>query len=154
MTWQVMDAVRSARDDDVHRSFAIVNKEPDMSPIATPHAVAERYLATWNEADDTRREALVAALWSPQGRYADPLMSGQGHDGIARMIAAARTQFPGLVFTARGQADGHGPFARFSWSLGPAGGAPVAGGTDVARLDDAGRVVEVIGFLDGSAGHA
>ena len=125
-----------------------------MSPIATPHAVAERYLATWNEADDTRREALVAALWSPQGRYADPLMSGQGHDGIARMIAAARTQFPGLVFTARGQADGHGPFARFSWSLGPAGGVPVAGGTDVARLDDAGRVVEVIGFLDGGAGHA
>jgi hypothetical protein len=153
MTWQVMDAVRSARHDDLHRSFAIVYKEPDMTPT-TPHAIAERYLATWNEADDARRQALVAALWSPQGRYADPLMSGAGHDGIARMIAAARTQFPGLVFTARGQADGHGPFARFSWSLGPAGGAPVAGGTDVARLDDAGRVVEVIGFLDGSAGHA
>ena len=125
-----------------------------MTANATPHAIAERYLATWNEADDTRRAALVAALWSPQGRYADPLMSGDGHAGIARMIATARTQFPGLVFTARGQADGHGPFARFSWSLGPAGGAPVAGGTDVARLDEAGRVVEVIGFLDGGAGHA
>lgn len=121
---------------------------------ATPHAIAERYLATWNEADDRRREALVAALWSPQGRYADPLMAGEGHAGIARMIAAARTRFPGLVFTARGQADGHGRFARFSWSLGPAGGAPVAGGTDVARLDDAGRVVEVIGFLDTGAGPA
>jgi hypothetical protein len=147
-----MDAARGARDDDLHRSFAIVHKETDMTP--TPHAIADRYLATWNEADDARRHALVAALWSPQGRYADPLMSGQGHDGIARMIAAARTQFPGLVFSARGQADGHGPFARFSWSLGPADGAPVAGGTDVARLDDAGRVVEVIGFLDGSAGNA
>ena len=121
---------------------------------ATPHAIAERYLATWNEADDHRREALVAALWSPQGRYADPLMTGEGHAGIARMIATARTQFPGLVFTTRGQADGHGSFARFSWSLGPAGGAPVAGGTDVARLDDGGRIVEVIGFLDAGAGHA
>ena len=49
---------------------------------------------------------------------------------------------------------GHGPFARFSWSLGPAGGAPVAGGTDIARLDEQGRVVEVIGFLDGRAGQA
>jgi hypothetical protein len=122
--------------------------------MTTPHAIADRYLATWNEPDAARRQALVAGLWSPQGRYADPMMSGQGHDGIARMIEAARTQFPGLVFTARGEPDGHGAFARFSWSLGPAGGAPVAGGTDVARLDEQGRVVEVIGFLDGSGGHA
>ena len=120
----------------------------------TPHAIADRYLATWNEADDSRRQALVAALWSPQGRYADPLMSGEGHAGITSMIEAARSQFPGLRFTPRGQVDGHGEFARFSWTLGPAGGAPVAGGTDVARLDDDGRVVEVIGFLDGSVGHA
>ena len=122
--------------------------------MTTPHAIAERYLATWNEPDTARRQALVAGLWNPQGRYADPMMSGQGHDGIARMIEGARGQFPGLVFTPRGTPDGHGAFARFSWSLGPAGGAPVAGGTDVARLDDQGRVVEVIGFLDGSAGAA
>jgi hypothetical protein len=122
--------------------------------MTTALAIADRYLATWNEPDAARRQSLVAALWSPHGRYADPLMSGQGHDGIACMIETARTQFPGLVFTPRGEPDGHGPFARFSWSLGPAGGAAVAGGTDVARLDDAGRVVEVIGFLDGSTSHA
>ena len=122
--------------------------------MTTPHAIADRYLATWNESDAVRRQALIAELWSPRGRYADPMMSGEGHDGIARMIEAARAQFPGLRFSARGEPDGHGPFARFSWSLGPAGGAPVAGGTDVARLDEHGRVIEVIGFLDGSAGTA
>ena len=122
--------------------------------MTTPLALADRYLAIWNEADAGRRQALIAALWSPQGRYADPMMSGEGHDGIARMIEAARSQFPGLRFAARGEPDGHGPFARFSWSLGPAGGTPVAGGTDVARLDADGRIVEVIGFLDGSHGHA
>ena len=41
--------------------------------MTTPLAIADRYLATWNEADATRRQVLVAALWSPQGRYADPL---------------------------------------------------------------------------------
>ena len=120
----------------------------------TASNIADRYLATWNEPDAARRHALVAALWSPQGRYADPLMSGEGHAGITSMIETARAQFPGLRFTPRGQADGHGEFARFSWSLGPTGGAPVAGGTDVARLDAAGRVIEVIGFLDPSVGHA
>ena len=120
----------------------------------TASNIADHYLATWNEPDAARRHALVAALWSPQGRYADPLMSGEGHAGITSMIEAARSQFPGLRFTPRGQVDGHGEFARFSWSLGPTGGAPVAGGTDVARLDAAGRVVEVIGFLDPSVGHA
>ncbi len=122
--------------------------------MTSPATLADRYLATWNEPVAARRHALVAALWSPQGRYADPLMQGEGHDGIARMIEAARMQFPGLRFSARGTADGHGPFARFSWSLGPVGGAPVAGGTDIVRLDDAGRVVEIIGFLDAGAGHA
>ena len=122
----------------------------------TAHAssIADRYLATWNEPDAARRHALVAELWSPQGRYADPLMSGEGHAGIACMIEAARAQLPGLRFTPRGEADGHGAFARFSWSLGPVGGAPVAGGTDVVRLDADGRLAEVIGFLDGSVGHA
>jgi hypothetical protein len=122
--------------------------------MTTPHTIADRYLATWNEADAARRQALIATLWSPQGRYADPLMSGQGHDGIARMIEGARARFPGLVFTPRGEPDGHGAFARFSWSLGPAGGAAVAGGTDVVRLDDQGRIAEVIGFLDGTTGVA
>ncbi len=121
--------------------------------MMTSSDISDRYLATWNEPDAAQRHSLVAALWSPDGRYADPLMSGQGHEGIARMIEAARTNFPGLVFTARGEPDGHGPFARFSWSLGPVGGAVVASGTDVARLDEDGRVAEVIGFLDGSVSH-
>ena len=124
-----------------------------MNSLPTPRAIADRYLATWNEPDAAKRQSLVAVLWNPLGRYADPMMAGQGHAGIAAMIEGARAQFPGLVFTPRGEPDGHGAFARFSWALGPAGGVAVAGGTDVARLDEEGRVVEVIGFLDGSAGH-
>jgi hypothetical protein len=151
MTLRVMDARWHRRNHDLRRNIATITRRLTM---LTPVAIANRYLAVWNEADAVRRQELVAALWSAQGRYVDPMMSGQGHDGIAHMIEVARGQFPGLVFTARGEPDGHGPFARFSWSLGPAGSAPVASGTDVARLDEQGCVVEVIGFLDGAAGHA
>jgi hypothetical protein len=117
----------------------------------TPQTVADRYLAVWNEADPARRRALVAEAWSPAAHYVDPLMTGEGHDGIAAMIQAARTQFPGHGFSLRGVPDGHGRHVRFSWDLAPHGGAAVAGGTDVATLDTDGRIVDVIGFLDGNA---
>ncbi len=112
-------------------------------------AVASRYLATWNEADPERRHALVAAGWTADGRYADPLGEASGPERVAAMIEVVRAQFPGHHFALRGHPDGHGPFVRFSWSLVSAEGASVAAGTDVARLDVEGRFVEVVGFLDG-----
>lgn len=110
--------------------------------------VAERYLAIWNEADDARRRALMDETWSAQARYVDPMMTGEGRDGIAAMIAAARGQFPGLRFSLDGRLDGHGPHLRFSWRLAPDGGPTVARGTDFAALDAQGRLESVVGFLD------
>ncbi|MBN9241296.1 MAG: nuclear transport factor 2 family protein [Mesorhizobium sp.] len=115
----------------------------------TPLAVAEAYIDLWNEADDIRRKAALAEGWASDARYADPLMTGQSRHGIAAMIAGARAQFPGHGFALRGTPDGHGRFVRFSWSLAPEGGAPVAGGTDVVTLDTDGRIDNVVGFLDG-----
>jgi hypothetical protein len=87
--------------------------------------------------------------WTGDARYVDPLMSGEGREGVAAMIEAARAQFPGHGFALQGAADGHGPFVRFSWTLAPTNGDRIAGGTDVVRLDEAGRIAEVVGFLDG-----
>lgn len=111
-----------------------------------PKMIAETYLAAWNEAAVDRRAALLEA-WTPNATYVDPLMNGQGREGVARMIEAARGQFPGHGFSLRGTPDGHGDFVRFSWSLAPDGGAPIAGGTDIVRLEG-GKIAEVVGFLD------
>lgn len=117
--------------------------------MPTPQDIATGYLAVWNTPDDEERRRGLEQ-WAPDAEYRDPLMRGAGRDGIAAMIAKARAQFPGHEFRLRGTPDGHGDFARFSWSLAPAGGPSVAGGTDIVRLDGAGRIAEVIGFLDGS----
>ncbi len=114
----------------------------------SPLEIAETYLSAWNEADDTSRQAAIARNWSASARYADPIMSGDGRDGIAAMISAARAQFPGHGFALRGAPDGHGSWVRFSWDLAPENGAPVAGGTDMVRLDETGRIESVVGFLD------
>ncbi|WAJ26106.1 nuclear transport factor 2 family protein [Antarcticirhabdus aurantiaca] len=115
--------------------------------MTTPHNIADDYLDVWNEADLAERDRWLKT-WHPDVRYRDPLMQSDGRDGVAAMIEGARRQFPGLTFHLRGAPDGHGPFVRFSWTLGPEAGPAVAGGTDIVRLDGDERVAEVIGFLD------
>jgi len=117
--------------------------------MRSPDQIASDYLAAWNTADDAERARLLDG-WAEDACYHDPMMAGENRGGIAAMITGARGQFPGHRFALTGTPDGHGPFVRFSWSLAPAGGTPVAHGTDVLRLDAAGRIAEVIGFLDGS----
>ncbi|MBL8906159.1 MAG: nuclear transport factor 2 family protein [Rhizobiales bacterium] len=112
--------------------------------------IAALYLATWNEADEAQRRLLLND-WAEDARYSDPLMHGEGREGISAMISAARAQFPGLGFKLHGAVDGHGCNIRFSWALSPENGEPVARGTDFVRVDEQGRIAAVTGFLDTGA---
>ena len=111
-------------------------------------AIATAYLAAWNAREPAVRRGAIAKVWTETGSYLDPLMEGEGHAGLDRMIAAAQAQFPGLRFTLKGQPEIHHDRIRFSWSLAPDGGAPVAHGTDFAVVAEDGRLQSVTGFLD------
>jgi hypothetical protein len=112
------------------------------------HELAERYIATWNEADPAKRRTDIDRLWAQNARYVDPLAVAEGRDAIDATIAAVQSQFPGMTFRLTGPVDGHHNQVRFSWELGPEGAeAPIAG-FDVAVTDDSGRLREVLGFLD------
>ncbi|KNB53606.1 nuclear transport factor 2 family protein [Streptomyces caatingaensis] len=108
-----------------------------------------RYFAAWNATDADTRARAVAAAWTEDGSYTDPLADVRGHEALAAVIAGAQEQFPGFVFRQTGVADGHHDTVRFSWELvsGADGSAPVAG-SDVATLDEDGRIRGVLGFLD------
>jgi hypothetical protein len=111
--------------------------------------LAQRYIAAWNETDTAARQQAVAALYTEDARYTDPLVDAEGQEAIAATIGAVQQQFPGFVFRLAGPVDAHHDQARFSWELGPAGApeAPIAG-FDVAVRDDEGRLRNVHGFLD------
>lgn len=114
----------------------------------TPQAVANAYLAVWNESDPGERRRMLAEQWSAEANYVDPLMAATGHSDIAAMVEGARTQFPGFGFKLTCEPDGHGDFVRFSWGAGPEGGDTLIDGTDVVKLDSNGRIAAVVGFLD------
>jgi hypothetical protein len=114
----------------------------------TIDTIVHRYIDAWNEPDAERRLELVAGVWTEDGSYVDPLLSGVGHDAIAGMIGDAQERFPGHRFELSFGPDVHHNYARFAWRLyGPAGGEPVASGVDFATLEE-GRMLSVTGFLE------
>lgn len=109
----------------------------------------QRYFAAWNADTPEELEKAVAAAFTEDASYTDPLAEVRGHDGLAAAISGAQQQFPGFAFRPAGAVDGHHSLARFSWELVAAadGSAPVAG-SDVITLADDGRISSVSGFLD------
>jgi hypothetical protein len=113
-----------------------------------PAALADRYLAAWNETEATRRRELIALAWTESASYVDPLMRGDGHAGIDAMIAAVQGKFPGFRFTRMSPVDAHGEHLRFTWELGPAGEPALVVGTDFATVAADGRLARMTGFID------
>lgn len=113
----------------------------------TAEALVESYLAAWNAEDDGARRRLVAETWTEDGHYVDPVAEASRHEGIAAMIGGVQARFPGMRFSRLGTVDSHNGGIRFSWSLGPDGGAAFVKGTDFGVVQD-GRLRSVIGFFD------
>ncbi len=112
----------------------------------------ERYFAIWNETDAERRRDLIARTWTDKASYLDPLMSGDGRDGIDVMVQNVQERFPGHKFRLTSPVDSHHEHARFSWELASEAGALVACGIDFALIAGGSRLQSVTGFLDAIPG--
>ncbi|MGC4104741.1 MAG: nuclear transport factor 2 family protein [Thermomicrobiales bacterium] len=121
-----------------------------VTPGASPELVSliERYLASWNEPDRDARDALIAATWSADGVYADPLFEASGRLGIGEMIAGFQETYPDHLFTRVGEVEEHHGRLRFRWQLADADGNPQLAGTDFGMLGADGLLVSITGFFD------
>ena len=111
-------------------------------------ALVDRYIASWNETDAEQRRAIIAETFTPDVRYVDPLMQGDGHAGLDALVGGVQAKFPGFRFTLARAAESVGDHLRFSWRLGPADAPGLVEGTDLARVAADGRLADVRGFLD------
>ncbi|MGF6571402.1 hypothetical protein ABH945_003523 [Paraburkholderia sp. GAS333] len=108
----------------------------------------DRYFDAWNETDHARRRELIAATWTADADYRDPLLAGTGHDGIDAMIRAVHERFPQHLFRRTTQVDGFANRLRFSWELTTPAGDAIVKGSDFGVVDAHGRLQAVTGFLD------
>jgi hypothetical protein len=111
------------------------------------NAIARGYIDLWNERTPSRRREILAANWTTDAKYVDPLMSGDGLEGVDALIAGVQQRFPDFKFRLIGEPNGYGDHVRFSWGLGPDGVDSPIKGTDFAVLKE-GRIRSITGFLD------
>ncbi len=109
--------------------------------------IARHYIDVWNERTPSRRREILSRNWTSDAKYVDPLMSGDGLDGVDALIAGVQQRFPDFKFKLIGEPNGYGDHVRFSWGLGPDGVDSPIKGTDFAVLKE-GRIRSSIGFLD------
>lgn len=111
--------------------------------------LVERYFEVWNETDPEQRAELIPVAWSKDAKYIDPMLAGNGHDGINAMVAGVQTQFPGHRFRLAGQVDHHNGRVRFGWELvAPDGNVAIVEGIDFGVIDNDGRLRSITGFID------
>ncbi len=111
------------------------------------NTVARCYIDLWNERTPSRRREFLSQNWAKDAKYIDPLMSGDGHDGVDALISGVQQRFPDFRFQLIGQPNGFGDHVRFSWGLGPEGVDSPIKGTDFVVVRD-GRIRSITGFLD------
>jgi limonene-1,2-epoxide hydrolase len=113
--------------------------------------IVDQYIAAWNETDPAQRRALIEQAFTEDVAYLDPIMRGEGQDGIAALIEGTQQQFLGFRFRLAGPADRHNDCIRFTWELvarDDESGEPLVVGTDFGTLAPDGRLHTVTGFLD------
>jgi len=113
-----------------------------------PTELIDRYIDIWNETDRARRRTLIARTWVENASYLDPLLAGEGRDGIDSMVQAVQERYPGNRFRRTGAVDVHHDRLRFAWTLGPDGGPALAQGVDFCVVNEANLLATVTGFLD------
>jgi hypothetical protein len=116
-------------------------------------ALIDRYFAMWNTTDDAARRDVVAATWSPDATYVDPLVAAEGHDGLVAMVRAVHEQYPGHEFRLTGAVDAHHDRLRWEWQMtAPGDGAVLVNGVDFAVVAADGRLAQVTGFIEAPGG--
>ena len=78
--------------------------------------LVDRYIAVWNETDAACRRSLIARTFAQEASYLDPVLRGDGRDGIDAMIKAVHEKYPGHEFTRTSDVDSHNDQARFPGS--------------------------------------
>lgn len=106
----------------------------------------EKMLAVWNSNDPLEQSALVEAAMEHNIHFADPNHNIVGREAFLEMVALVQSQIPGAIYTRASAVDMQNNFCRYHWAI-RLDGNLIMPGFDMVEVNDAGRIVKVIGFF-------
>lgn len=106
----------------------------------------EKMLAIWNASDEATIRRLAEEALEHNVHFADPTHNIIGREAFVAMVHKTHARIPGAVYSRASRIDEQNNFCRYHWEI-HLNGALLVSGFDVAEINDAGKVVTVLGFF-------
>lgn len=118
------------------------------SPMRSPQAAAEIYLAAFNARDAAERLALLEQVWGDGSTYTDPSTHLTGREALSAYIADLLRRAPGARYVFTGAVETHHGMLRFGWRLVGPDGSVLRDGVDFGEIAPDGRLRQIVGFVE------
>lgn len=105
-----------------------------------------KMLAVWNTTDTDEQVALVEAALEHNVHFADPNHNIIGRQAFLDMVAQVQAQIPGAIYSRASELDVQNNFYRYHWAI-HLNDELIMPGFDVTEVNDAGKIVKVLGFF-------
>lgn len=105
-----------------------------------------KMLKVWNTTDAQEKRALVEASMEHNVHFVDPNHNIIGREAFLAMVEQVQSQIPGAVYSRASRIDMQNNHCRYHWSIHLKGQLLMAG-FDMTEVNDAGRIVKVVGFF-------
>ena len=138
--------VERAADNRLAQLVAFELAPPAMNAPSVP---LQAYLDAWNEPEEAARLALLETAWAENGRDVDPTADATGREGLSQVIAAFQSQFADVTLVLGSGIETQGNWLRWRWEIRGADDGLLLDGTDVALVEESGKVLRIVGFFGG-----
>lgn len=105
-----------------------------------------KMLEIWNTTDPAAIRALTMEALEHNVHFADPNHNIIGREAFMAMVEEVQKRIPGAVYARASAIDMQNNFCRYHWTI-DLGGQRLVDGFDVTEVNDAGKIVKVIGFF-------
>lgn len=106
----------------------------------------DKMMAIWNTTDAAEIERLTSEALEHNVHFVDPNHNIMGRDAFIKMVHQVQSEIPGSIYSRASDVDIQNNFCRYHWAIHKDDKLLIEG-FDVTEINDAGKVVQVIGFF-------
>ena len=114
--------------------------------VIVPEAISS-YAQMWSMAGDSNRLALIHSFWKEESTYVDAAVSLKGVEALNNMVSKFRSDFPNATIESEPILMMDKSYT-WNWKILLANGDQLVAGRDYAKLDEHGKIMELIGFWE------